>query len=77
MLNLYETTSHVEDDVQIKILSPNSLIYELRMIPEDDLANIIDKDLRKRALFIKKCKEAVWSRWRHGISHGLNVKNRK
>ena len=62
MLNMYETTSHVEDDVQIKILSPNSLIYELRMIPEDDLANIIDKDLRKRALFIKKCKEAVWSR---------------
>ena len=62
MLNMYETTSHVEDDVQRKILSPNSLIYELRMIPEDDLANIIDKDLRKRALFIKKCKEAVWSR---------------
>ena len=71
MLNLYETTSHVEDDVQIKILSPNSLIYELRMIPEDDLANIIEKDLRKRALFIKKCKEAVWSSWRHGISQGL------
>ena len=48
--------SYVEDDVQI---------YESTMILEDDPGNTIGKGRRKRAQFIKKCEEAIWSRWRH------------
>ena len=54
---------YVEDDTQMPDLTSNSPIYESSMILEDDSDNI-DKDHRKRAQFIKKCKKAVWSRWR-------------
>ena len=35
--------SYVEDDVQMPIPTPNSLIYKSSMIPEEDPDNIIDK----------------------------------
>ena len=39
-------------------------IYESSMIPEDNPSDIIEKDFRKQARFMKRCKETVWSRWR-------------
>ena len=68
--------SYVEDDVQMTILTPNSLIYESSMILEDGPDNIIDKDLGNQAQFIKKCKEAILSRWRHGYLTGLRERHK-
>ena len=51
--------SYVDEDVQMPILTPNSLIYKPGMIPEDDPDNIIEKNIRKRAQSISKYKEAV------------------
>ena len=69
--------SYVEDDVQMLIPTPNSLIYKSSMIPEEDPDNIIDKkNFRKPAQFIKKCKEAVWSRWRNEYSTCLRERHK-
>ena len=54
--------SYFEYDAQMPIVMPNSLMYESGMIPENDPDIITDKYLGKRAQFIKKCKEIVWSR---------------
>ena len=67
------------------ILTPNSLMYDqVYSLPEDEAENIDDIDLRKRARYLKKCKEAVWSRWsneylkelrsRHNIIKGNDLK---
>ena len=68
------------------VLTPNSIMYyESSMIPEDDPDNIVEKDiinshrqrdLRKRVLFIKKYKEAVWLRWRHEYLTGLRERQK-
>ena len=46
------------------ILTPSSLLYlQLNTLPELELHNVQDYDLRKRAKYLRKCKDALWSRW--------------
>ena len=68
--------SYVEDDIQLPILTPNSLIYNSSLIPEEDPDNIEETDIRKRAKFIKKCKEMVWNRWRSEYLTGLRERHK-
>ena len=72
--------SYVEDDIQLPLLTPNSLLFgQPHLIPEQDADTIGDIDLRRRARYLKRCKDAMWSRWsseylkalreRHNMKH--------
>ena len=67
--------SYVEDDVQMPILTPNSLIYQSTLLPEEDIDDIDDQDLR-RAKYLKRCKENVWKRWRDEYLTGLRERHK-
>ena len=75
---------YVEDDVQQPILTPNSMLLgQSNTIPQLEPHNIDDGDLRKRAKYLQRCKEAVWRRWtkeylralreRHNLKHGTKL----
>ena len=56
--------SYVEDDVELPILTPNSILHmNSTYIPELEDHHIPEKDLRKRAKFLFKCKQAMLNRW--------------
>ena len=72
--------SYMEDDIQLPTLTPNVLVYgESHTIPEQDVDGIEDKDLRRRARYLKRCKDMLWNRWtgeyikalreRHNMKH--------
>ena len=55
------------------------LFGQPNLIPQLDTHAIEDRDLRKRAKYLRKCKDALWSRWsneyveslreRHNLKH--------
>ena len=56
--------SYVEEDVQMPTLTPNSMIFiGSNKLSELEAHHHQEKDLRKRARFLTKCKDAVWRRW--------------
>ena len=56
--------TYLEDDVQLPVLTPWSMLnINPSVIPEVDAHHLDDRDLRKRAKFLRKCKEAMWNRW--------------
>ena len=72
--------SYMEDDIQLPTLTPNVLLYgESHTIPEQVADGIEDKELRKRARYLKRCKDTLWNRWtgeyikelreRHNMKH--------
>ena len=69
-----------EDDVQMPTLTPNSLQFAgSTHLPELEPYHEVDPVLRKRAKYLKKCKDHMWSRWtkeylralreRHNLKH--------
>ena len=65
---------YVEDDIQMPILTPSSLLHiQPNVLPELEPKHIQDSDLRKRAKYLSKCKDAVWSRWTKEYLRGLLV----
>jgi hypothetical protein len=56
--------TYMEEDIQLPPLTPNSLLFVNTNIPPD-LApyHLEKKDLKKRAKFLQKCKDAMWRRW--------------
>ena len=72
--------SYVEDDVQLPVLTPNLIMYgQSNLLPEADVDSIEETDLRKRARYLRRCKDLLWSRWtneyvrslreRHNLKH--------
>ena len=55
--------TYVEDDIQLPVLTPNTMIGQPNLPPEDDVDSMEDGDLRKRARYIRRCKDVLWSRW--------------
>ena len=80
--------SYVEEDIQMPTLTPSSMLFVgSNAIPELEAHNEEEKDLRKRAKFLFRCKKAVWQRWsteylrglreRHNQNKGTKVMNVK
>ena len=72
--------SYMEDDVELLTLTPESFLYQRStQLPEQEAWRIEDNDLRKRAKFLKTCKDGLWRRWqreyltalreRHNLTH--------
>ena len=56
--------SYVEDDIQIPISTPNTMIHEITILQlEEDFSSIEGKDLWKRARYIQKFKNLTWQKW--------------
>ena len=69
--------SCADDDVQLPLLTPNSLMYaQPNTLPELEPHHIEDRDLRKRAKYLKRCKDALWCRWTSEYLRGLRDKHR-
>ncbi|XP_068675376.1 uncharacterized protein [Montipora foliosa] len=70
-----------EEDVQLPTLTPSTLLFlNTNILPELPPHQLDDKDLRKRAKFLLRTKDALWRRWtaeylralceRHRLKHG-------
>ncbi|XP_028416426.1 uncharacterized protein LOC114540490 [Dendronephthya gigantea] len=73
--------SYVEDDVQLPILTPNLMMYgQTNLLPEADVDLTEGTDLRKRAKYLRRCKDVLWSRWTNEYVKSLkerhNLKNK-
>ena len=72
--------SYVEDDVELPVLTPVTMMHgQSNLLPEEDADAFENVDLRKRARYICRCKDVLWSRWtteyirslreRHNLKH--------
>ena len=53
--------SYVEDDVQLPLLTPASFLFQKsNHLPEREPWREEDVDLRKRAKYLKTCKDTLW-----------------
>ena len=56
--------SYIEDDVQLPVLTPSALMFgQPNLLPEKDADSLGNVNLRKRARYLRRCKDALWSRW--------------
>jgi hypothetical protein len=70
--------SYIENDVELPVLSPYSLLHiNPSYSPELKTHNIDDQELRKRAKFLKRCKESMWRRWSKEYVCGLREQHRR
>ena len=64
--------SYVEDDPQLPVLTPNSLLFgQPNLLPELEYHHLEIPDLRKRAKYLKRCKDMTWQRWTDEYLRGL------
>ena len=69
--------SYMEEDVQMPTLTPNSLLFiNSSILPELDPSHLEEKDLRKRARYLMKCKDAMWRRWSREYLRALRERHR-
>ncbi|KAK3727323.1 hypothetical protein QZH41_006278 [Actinostola sp. cb2023] len=56
--------SYVEEDLQLPTLTPNSMLFlNSNALPDLQPHHVESGNLRKRAKYLLKCKEAMWNRW--------------
>ena len=68
--------SYVEDDLELPTLTPASFLFQRSsQLPEGPAWQIHDKDLRRRAKFLKSCKDQLWNRWQREYLTALREKD--
>ena len=68
---------YLEDDVQFPVLRPSSFLYDQpNVLPESEVHHEQDADLRRRAKYLKQCKDAVWQRWTGEYLRALRERHR-
>ena len=61
---------YVEDDVQLPLITPNTMQFiGTTMLPEKE-PHCELRDLRKRAKYLKRCKDHIWKRWTNEYLRG-------
>ena len=62
----------MEDDVELPTLTPNAMLFVgTTFAPELQAHHLEEKDLRKRARYLFKCKQAIWRSWATEYLRGL------
>ena len=70
--------SYLEDDVQLPVLTPNSMLHiNPNYLPELKAHHLQETDLRRQAKYLDKCKQAMWSRWTREYVRSLREQNRR
>lgn len=68
---------YVEDDIQLPVLTPNSLLFlQPNQIPELEAHRIQEPGPRRRARHLSRTKEAMWSRWSSEYVRSLRERHR-
>ena len=68
--------SYVGDDVQMPILTPNVMLFgQPNYLPDHDMDDIDDRDLRKRVRLLNTCKMKIWNRWSNECTKGLRERH--
>ena len=69
--------TYLDEDIQLPVLTPNSMLHlDSNHLPELQPHHLPEKDLRKRAKFLQKCKEVMWKRWTAEYVRGLRESHR-
>ena len=70
--------SYLEDDVEMPVLTPSSMLHlQPTQLPELSPHHLQETDLRKRAKYLLRCKEAMWSRWSKEYVQSLRERHRR
>ncbi|KAL9976916.1 hypothetical protein ACROYT_G014258 [Oculina patagonica] len=70
--------SYLEEDVEMPVLTPSSMLHLWpTQLPELSAHHIQESDLRKRAKYLLRCKEAMWSRWSKEYVRSLRERQSK
>ena len=68
--------TYQEDDVQLPTLTRNVMMFgQPNNLPEEDASEIEDHPLRKRATYLARCKDVLWSRWTNEYLRGLRERH--
>ena len=54
---------YVKDDVQMPVLTPSSMMFSRPKLIQDEDFCEENPDMSKRARYLHRCKEVLWSRW--------------
>ena len=56
--------TYLDEDIQLPVLTPNATLHiDCNHLPELQPHHLPEKNLRKRAKFLLKCKEVMWKQW--------------
>eukprot|EP00795_Rhopilema_esculentum_P004342 gene4342-20557_t len=67
---------YVEDDIQLPELTPNiMLLGHHNSLINEEARDLQNKDLRKRAKYLEKCKQNLWKRWTNEYVRGLRERH--
>ena len=70
--------TYLDEDIQLPVLTPNSMLHlDSNHLPELQPHHLLEKDLRKRAKFLLKCKEVMWKRWTTEYVRSLRESHRQ
>ena len=68
--------TYIEEVIDYSILTPNSLILGRDVnFPDAARHKSESETMKKRHKYIKRCKEALWKRWKHEYLVALREKN--
>ncbi|PFX28914.1 hypothetical protein AWC38_SpisGene6334 [Stylophora pistillata] len=69
--------SYVDDDILLPIPTPSSFLHgQPNMLPVLEPHPVQERDLRKRAKYLRKCKDTLWSRLTREYLRGLRERHR-
>ena len=68
--------SYVEEDVQMPVLTLNAMQFGQPTQIREEVSGIEDSGIRKRARYLRKCKDAMWSRWSNEYLKALRERHR-
>ena len=69
--------TYMEEDIQLPPLTPNSLLFvNTNILPDLAPYHLEEKDLKKRAKFLQKCKDAMWRSWTTEYLRALRERHR-
>ena len=54
--------NYLEDVIKLPVLTPNTLAFGEEIFNLEEGINMLERDLQKRATYVKKCKDNAWNR---------------
>ena len=67
---------YVEDDIQLPELTPNiMLLGHHNSLINEEAHDLQNKDMRKRAKYLEKCKQNLWKRWTNEYVRALRERH--